>query len=216
MKKCIKCPYKGVKALPACCPTCSIFSNWLCSKNVWGMYCLTCKSIWVRRRLLLDDEGSFPLWFKFALEFCFCCPDEDEVPSSNSLGMMAFPFSFLLLLDICLVRWGPQPSHHRGGLLLLVHRCLGSCWGWSEVSRAWVPVESSLWLYTSTWMAWILWGGTPLCLAPILLRVATLPTCLFCLLAASFWLPWRSCHLHAPWLYWTVDGRQIRRLCMYR
>jgi hypothetical protein len=27
----------------------------------------------------LDDERSFPLWFKFAFGFCSCCPNEDEV-----------------------------------------------------------------------------------------------------------------------------------------
>jgi hypothetical protein len=29
--------------------------------------------------LLLDDEGSFPLWFEFVFGFCSYCPDEDDV-----------------------------------------------------------------------------------------------------------------------------------------
>jgi hypothetical protein len=40
----------------------------------------------VRRCFLLDDEGSFPLWFKFASRFCSCYPDEDEVSFFMLLG----------------------------------------------------------------------------------------------------------------------------------
>lgn len=179
--------------------------------------CLTCKSVWLQGRLLLDDKGSLPLlvevcpWILFLLSWC-----GQGLLLQTPWGWRLCPFSFLLLLNIWLVHRGPQRGLHRGGLLLLVRRYLGSCWGWFGVSHIWIPAESLLRLSTSAWMVWTLWRRTSLCLASILLQVATLPICLLCILAFSFWLPWRSCHLCTPRLHWTVDGRLMWRLRVYR
>jgi hypothetical protein len=70
MGKCIKYFYKGAKALAACCPTGSIFSNCLHSMNVRGLRMFGLQGRMSLERILFDDEGSFRLWVKFAFGFC--------------------------------------------------------------------------------------------------------------------------------------------------